>query len=278
MDTSITIFLLAALVVTLAFLLCWKTRTKCLDSEKLLKLGKRALRHGDDQSLFDAIDHFITCTAKAADTLEIVEARKMLQQMDTFPELFVQITPRNAASADISMLDRTTYLAAFLLRRLEWIFQRALHNHVEPISEEVLKSYAKIGYTLAKFHPTLAFLPLGFLERSIETATLFDCEEVAGRAEVILSELIKSFIALSQEKQESYLELVLRALTHLERGVKISYKKNSGMGVALLMQPFAEIASILVEERYKTLPNRIEILAELKRILQQFGELEGESE
>jgi len=266
----------AALCLLLVVLMIFRRKcTPQFDIEKQMKISLKAIRKGDDQALFDSVDLFVEEIAKSTRLLNLLDARMALKAVLVLPESFVKVQPRGPSMADISMLDRVNYLSAYLLRRFEWLFQTALQEQVEPVAEEILTAYAKMSFIFAKFHPTLAYMPLVFLERSIQIAISRDKEEVAARCEVILSELIKSFIALSQEKQESLLDLILRALSHLERGVKQSYKHNNEMGVALLMQPFAEIASYVVDEQYKAVPRRDEILAELKRMLQQFTALES---
>lgn len=66
----------------------------------------------------------------------------------------------------------------------------------------------------------------------------------------------------------------MTSLGGLEQVVKMIYKQNRDVNVALLMQPFAEIGEFIGSDKMQAFPNRDEVIKEIRRVLTEFQALQ----
>jgi hypothetical protein len=130
--------------------------------------------------------------------------------------------------------------------------------------------------TFHGYHESLGFLLLMTLVRETVRA---DGEIAAADRDVEVisgfSEVTKALIDRAVVRGLSDKGAILKVLAILEARVKESFRREKTINPALLMQPFAEVGQMLAGASYSTLPDREEIIAELRRILNQFAALEG---
>jgi hypothetical protein len=249
--------------------------------EELANKVLKACSRGDQEKIFKYLDSLMEVIRKAIHRKNMTLATKTYKELLDISQAFVHMaTTKPVKEGEPIPLDKVNFFSAFLSKRLLWLFDVAMKEHMEPLAEETIATFAKITLYFAKCHQDLAHLPLLFIERTCREALLANQEEVATTGCQALAELAKSLIALSKEKNESYRELIFLALSHLDEVLKESYKKNQALAPALLMQPFAEVGTLFTEEQYQQVPDREEILAELRRHLAEFSTLElvGEKE
>jgi len=242
---------------------------------RLGKIGLRECRRGHNEHVFGYVDIFSEVIVKAIRSKSMDLARVALEELLGLSEAFVpgEATHRMKEGAP-TLLDRVNFFVAHFSKRLVWLFRYAVDEKMEPIAEEIISCYGKMSLFLTKFHPTLIHLPLLFIARAADIAARADAEEVFVRAGATLSELGKSLVATSREKNESMREAIFLVLGHLEEIMKESFKRNKELSPAILMQPFAEIAELLAEEQYKEFPDREVVITELRRCLGEFSALD----
>ncbi|HXF28592.1 MAG TPA: hypothetical protein VN457_01965, partial [Chlamydiales bacterium] len=267
-------FILALIVLRAYFYRLNSYTQSAFVLKKAAKEVKKAILRGDEREAFLWIETIVEAASQAIQEGSLRNATLAFENMLQCVDSFVKGSSQSSALSDSSLTDRVQYFSVYLFRRLEWLFARSLSAHMEPVAEGILSTFGKICVSLAQFHPMLSHLPLLFIEKCCNEAIENDADELAARAQATLSELAKTFIRISREKGESKREIVLKALSHLETGVKNNFKKKKEMSVALLMQPFAEIGDLLAEPYYQSFPNREEYIAELRRILQEFSVLD----
>jgi hypothetical protein len=283
----INIFTQAPLIATLfsfllmpIFLLMYFDRLLFLatgqgDLEELSKKVLRACSRGDLERVFKYLDSLIEVIHKAIHRKNMTLAMKAYKKLLDISEAFVHMaTTKPIKEGDPTTLDKVNFFSAFLSKRLLWLFEVALKEHMEPLAEETISTFAKITLYFARCHQDLSHLPLLFIERTCREALQANQEEVTTRGCQALAELAKSLIMLSKEKNESFKELIFLVLSHLDEILKEWFKRNKELSPALLMQPFAEVGTVFIEEEYQTVPDREEILAELRRHLAEFSTLE----
>jgi hypothetical protein len=165
---------------------------------------------------------------------------------------------------------------AMTSKRIAWIVQEACHIGSLTGLEETTRLAGKLAMTFHNHHESLGSLILITLaqasQRGCGNMTMWDLEmEVVST----LSEVAKSLIDRSVDRNTSDAASILKVFTILESKVKEIFHREKTMNPALLMQPFAEIGQMLAGERYRSFPDRDEVLADLRRILAQFSALEG---
>jgi hypothetical protein len=175
-----------------------------------------------------------------------------------------------------SLLDRYMQAEAMTSKRIAWIVQEACHIGSLTGLEETTRLAGKLAMTFHNHHESLGSLILITLaqasQRGCGNMTMWDLEmEVVST----LSEVAKSLIDRSVDRNTSDAASILKVFTILESKVKEIFHREKTMNPALLMQPFAEIGQMLAGERYRSFPDRDEVLADLRRILAQFSALEG---
>lgn len=239
----------------------------------------KAAKNGNDGEAFAWLDSVVEVTIKAIKTGSAHLASQTLFQMITLIDGFIRFagkayTLAPPESTEVTLYDKVRYLASHICKKFEWVFQNALKEEMNPVAEDVINAFGKISLLLMKYHPSLANIPLGYIEECSNKALKVGNEEISIRAAVTLSELIKNYIILSRDKGESFKGLIFTALSSLEEMTKRNFQQNKEVNPALLMQPFAEIGQMIGQSAFQIFPDREEILRELKRILLQFNALD----
>ncbi len=252
--------------------------------EKVVKQCLKAVAEAKEVEAFEWLDAVIEVISKATKNGSSHVASDALDKMLVIVEGYVGAASTSMRSdpfesSKTSLLDRVNYLAVYMCKRLEWLFQSALRENMNPVADEVIGVYGKMSLYFAKYHPTLAHLPLLFIQKCAKIALDADIGESSKEDAIVqisatVSELTKNYILLAKERGESFQEITFIALSHLEEIAKATFQKNKEMNPALLMQPFAEIGQLIGDERFLVFPARDEILVELKRILSQFNALD----
>ena len=185
---------------------------------------------------------------------------------------------RLPSESEESLLDRYTVAEAMTAKRLSWLAKEACEIGNPVAFEETVRLIGRLFMAFHNFHPSLGFFLLFSLSQTVQNVDGKiarwdrDLEVSMG-----LSEVVKSLIERSIDRNISDKESILKVLAILETHVRASFLQEKSMNPAFLMQPFAEIGQMLGESRYETLPDRDEVLAQLRRVLAQFAAIENVS-
>ena len=246
------------------------------------KKCNQSSKRGNEKEAFVWLDTSFEVLAKTIHSKSMYLAHLALDSVQPMAESFIQgeatsiIQAFNTTQKGMfpSLLDRIKYLTLHITKRLEWAYTQTLKEELDPIAEEMIKTLARLDVYLAKNSPELAHLPLLTIKNSALAALRDGHEDLAVQASATLSELGKSFLTLSKDRNQSYRALVFIVLSQIEEISQELFKQNREINAALLMQPFAEIAEMLANPNYLSLIEREAILEELKRILNQFNALD----
>jgi hypothetical protein len=225
--------------------------------ETLFTLLVGYMKHGD----FGALRVF---------SLRIVSATDVLLRAISKLPLF-----RLPQEAEASLLDRYSVAEALTAKRLIWVVKAACETKNSTALEEIVKLFGKLFLAFHSHHESLGHLLLMTLSQTIQKI-----ESEPGESdrdiEVMMacSEVVKSLIDRSIDRQVSEKESIFQVLSLLETYVKQTFRRDKTINPALLMQPFAEVGNMLADARYLNMPDRDDILSELRRLLSQFSALE----
>ena len=239
----------------------------------------KLVRDGNDKESFHWLETAIEVAARAICKKSMHVARDSLASVQTMCEHFTRAASRVEAMRPFgqtgpTLLDEVNYLTTYVCRRLDWLSSLAMENHFDPINEDIVNTLGKMSLFFARYSPDVAKFPLLFAQRIACSALDQNRDELAIQCCLILSEVTKGLIHISKEKRETRKDVIIAALQHLETVATAIYQKNRETNIALLMQPFAEVAQLLGNEQFTDLLDREEIITELKRILQSFGALD----
>lgn len=177
-----------------------------------------------------------------------------------------------------TMLDRYMIAEAKTAKRLMWVAREACDLGTPIAFEESVLLTGKLFLAFHAHHESLGFILLVSLSQTAQTLDgKIDPMDREVEVTIGFSEVIKSLIDRSIDRRVSDKASILKVLAILETHVKASFHHEKSINPALLMQPFAEIGQMLAFSRYAALPDREEILAQLRRILAQFAAIESVS-
>ena len=239
--------------------------------EKLPSQVMHSLQKKEEKAALDWMNFVFETIDKAIETHKFTLANRALDTSRLcFEEYVRQLARIELLTIEPSFLDKVNLVSIMVCEKLQWLYTRARKKEMTPTVQAISLSFGKLCLFLSKHHTKAAALPLQYL---VKCAEVGDEEELI-QATLTLGQACKSLLNLSLEKRESFKELIISSLFNMEKMVKQIYTRNKESNVALLIQPFAEVAESLGSEGLQEVLNRAEILAELKRIFTQFESLQ----
>lgn len=182
---------------------------------------------------------------------------------------------RIPSETEETLLDRYSLAEAMTAKRLAWIIKEACEEGSPTALEEIVRFAGKLFLSFHGYHPLLGFVILVTLSQVNQKVDgKIDRWDRDAEINAVFSEIVKSLIDKVLERRIPDTESIAKVLAILETHVKESFRREKMVNPAFLMQPFAEIGQMLAAPRYEALPDREEIIANLRRILAQFAALE----
>lgn len=242
---------------------------------------EKAVKNKDEAKAFEWLEVAIDACAKATRKQQIRLASTALNGVQMLMESYVMqlarsemlLTPQNGSSG-ITFLDKVNSMCIFVSERLIWVFEAAVDERVVPIAENIIGQFGKMSVFFSRHNPDVAAIPISFLEKCSRIAKNAEQYDLLIRISLTLSETSKQLLAYTKERNESFRDLIMTSLGGLEQVVKMIYKQNRDVNVALLMQPFAEIGEFIGSDKMQAFPNRDEVIKEIRRVLTEFQALQ----
>lgn len=259
--------------------LCFLRIGKCFSQDSLanwiaLKIRK-AIRHVDERGVFESFELIFSLLASYIKHEDMSSLRLFSRRVIGLVEELlraVSTIPIFGKIQNDSLLDRYSMAESLTTKRLAWTMKAADKEGSPTAIEETMRLYGKLFMVFHNHHESLGFLLLVSLSHDVLVTE--GSPEKNAEVMMICSEVIKSLIDRSYERRVSEKTSIVKILTLLETHVKTCFRKDRSINPAFLMQPFAEIGQLMGDPLYASLPERDEILMELKRILTQFAALE----
>jgi hypothetical protein len=220
--------------------------------------------------VFEMVDraietHKFTLANRSVDTLRLM-TEEYVQQL-----AWIELqAPPGSLQEGTSFLDKVTLLSMMVCEKLQWLYMRAIKKEMQPTIQAIASCFGKLSLFLSRHNTKAAALPLQYLSKCAISADI----DALIQATLTLGQTCKSLLRLSFEKKESFKDLICSCLLNMEEMTKLVYQKDKESNVALLIQPFAEVAESLGTQEMQEVLGRAEILTELKRIFTQFESLQ----
>jgi hypothetical protein len=175
-------------------------------------------------------------------------------------------------NTEASVLDRYTIVEAMVAKRMSSVLQAESLIMLETL----IWFEGKLALAFHGRHASLGYLLLFSLSVTLQQVE-GKIDRTSREIEYItmLSEIIKALIDRTAATRISDRTSIFRTLALLESHLKESFRADRSINPAFLMQPFAEVGQLIAEEKYAQVPDRDDIIAELRRLLAQFAALEG---
>jgi hypothetical protein len=204
---------------------------------------------------------------------------KLVSAVDTLLAALPKLTLFHSPSQEETLLDRYLVMEAIGAKRIAWAVKVSCEEGDPTALEETMRLAGRLFLSFHNHHESLGHVILSQLSQTMQSLRMKHADwEKDPEVTTTFSEIIKTLIDRSLQKQVSEISSILRILALLEWYMKESFRRDKSINPALLMQPFAEVGELLAATQYNALLNRDEILAELKRILAQFSILETVAE
>jgi hypothetical protein len=243
----------------------------------LLETMRTAERKSNHDSLvegFESTFSILTGYLKMDDVASLkLFCLKIIENADFWIRASSQL-PGNLGGVDKdpSVLDNYTIVEAMVAKRMASILQ--VESLV--VLETLIWFEGKLVLAFHKRHSSLGYLLLFSLSVILQQAD-GKIDRTSKEIEYItmLSEVIKAFIDRAAATRISDRASIFKGLSLLESHLKESFRNDRNINPAFLMQPFAEVGQLIADEKYAQMPDRDDIIAELRRLLSQFAALES---
>lgn len=250
-------------------------------AEFLVESMGKAEKRGDHDRLVEGFESTFSMVSGYLKMNDVASLRvfcsKIIERADSWIRASVQMPGKlDGSDQESSLLDSYTVVEAMVAKRLSSICREALQSESLIGFETLIWLDGKLALAFHRRYPSLGHLILLSISLTLQQAEgAIDCTSREIEYIAMLSELIKSYIDQTLATKRSDRAAIFRTLSLLESHLKESFRLDRKINPAFLMQPFAEVGELLAEDKYTTMPDRDEVLAELRRLLSQFAVLES---
>ncbi len=197
------------------------------------------------------------------------------EQLIAWAPLAQLFSSKYRIGADLPLVERLQVLIIYISQRVLWLMRDALHSNVLPIGEQAISFSGRVSCYLVNKHPEIAHIPMVQLMANAQELASVEIEQIEVHLAVTMSEVIKAMLYEAKVQKRVIIEPLMHLLRLLGLQMKSSYQRKSGQNIALLMQPFAEIAEMLAEPDLMSIEGMSQVKDELQRIFMQFSTLEA---
>lgn len=169
--------------------------------------------------------------------------------------------------------DKISFTMFYLYQRLDIVFEKALHNRLEPTCTLIITILGKIAVDAAKFDMTLASAPLRYLGRCAKKAQDLGFEETAETASCVLFEVAKEILTSVDITYFEIKDTFLSIINGMEMLTKGAFKRDKSISIALLMQPFKDLKALFQTGKVQEHQDTPVIVQNIDRVLGEFEAL-----
>lgn len=245
----------------------------------LISRMDRAARKHDNQTLLKSFDMLFSQPLSYIKAGDVSALKLALTQIESSLDVIIRslsmLSMPKRLEENGHVLDRYATTEALIAKRLSWCVRAACEAKIPAALEDIVRLYGRTFLTFHNRHDSLGQVTLFSLSQSMQRSGTPE-EQVERDLEVsaAFSEIVKTIIDRTVERGIADSSTIFKLLKTLDTYLKESFRINKSINPALLMQPFAEIGNMLAAPKYASLPDRTNILSELKRLLTQFSVLE----
>ncbi|MEC7838706.1 MAG: hypothetical protein VX777_01555 [Chlamydiota bacterium] len=223
----------------------------------------------DDKSVFNSIDSLSEISTKAVNqtlpSLSVTSIENLQKICKNY------LLNAKAASSNPEIVSYTLF---YLYDKLEYLFDKALESHTEPVCDKLITTMGKFAVYTASYDITLACFPIHFLGRFAKKAQKANMDNVSEKGTCTLLEVGKIFVKDIDLQYLDIKELFFSINQHMEEIAKANFQKNKKTNIAILSQPFHDLKDVFKHEKVATHTDTPIIVKDIERIINQFEQLE----
>lgn len=248
--------------------------------ERFVHNAKESIRTNHDVDTWQWMDALSDMAMKAIDrhnsTLLTQSLNALLRIFQIFLESCKSIShlSQDTAVESATGRDEVSYTVFSVVNRLEMIYNKALEKRLEPFCSQVLALLGKMTVAAAKLDLSLATFPIQILGKLAIKAQENNLEDVAIKASGILIEIAKSILS---SVDVTYLEIkdpFIAITDSLDNIAKMTFRKDKTISIPIIIEPLQTFLLLIQNEQLTNHPDTPVIIADIKRVLDEFVTLE----
>lgn len=243
--------------------------------------GTKDIQNEREVDLLDRFDALNEIAIKAIDETNPSLANSALNENLKLSKIFLESSKsisHHKTDPQIEALgikDKINYVLSYLFQKIDFVFQKALDEKLEPVLGYLVTFMGKITIYAAKYDLTLSLQPLIYLGKFATKSIENKFQDVGVRASCTLLEVAKS---INTEIDLTYLEIqdtYLCLIRQLENIAKETFKQDKNMKIQLLIQPFLDVKELFSSEKMAAHQDTQVILKDIERVIAEFQVLES---
>lgn len=230
--------------------------------------------------LCNGIDALSEISYKAIQRNSTMLATESITQLQKIARIFfassksISHHPQDDQSKSLGITDKVSYTMFYLYQRLELVFEKALHAKLEPICSQVIACLGKIAVDAAKFDISMATPPLYSMGKLMKHADQKGMNDVGLKGSCTLLEVGKAIVNDTDITYSELQDPFLSIISTLEEFSKMVFRRDRGMSIQVLKQPFYELKGLFTSGKAASHRDAPVILANIDRVLGEFDALE----
>lgn len=242
--------------------------------------ARASVQEGHELDLCHWIDGLSEMAIKGAQRHSTSVCNLALTEEEEISRLFLDASKsiahqeRDPQTRAMGIKDKVPYTMMFLYQRLDSLFEKALHNHLETTCSQIITTLGKISVNAAKYDVSLASAPLRFIGKCGMRAQDSGMEEAALTASCTLFEVGKAILT---EIDISYYEIkdaFLSIINGMEMLAKGAFKRDKSMNLMILIQPFKDLKTLFETGKAKEHQDTPAIITSIDRVIGEFEALQ----
>jgi len=244
------------------------------------KSAQECIRGGNESELCDWMDTICETAVKGLVRKSTSHPLLATEKMHLIARNYLQAAKRIAyhpdqAAVDIGGTDRVGYTLFYLYQRLEFLFDAALKDNIEPVCSKVITTLGKIAIYGAKYDITLASYPLHYLGKLAKKAQKKGMQEVGNRASLTLFEVCKAIVNEVDLQYVSIKETFIGTINAMHEIAKDTFRLDKNVNISLLTQPFYDLRQLFQSETLSNHQDSPSVVATIDAVLNEFATLES---
>jgi hypothetical protein len=248
--------------------------------ERFVLNAKESIRTNRDADTWQWMDALSDMAMKAIEkhsfTLLTQSLNALLRIFQIFLESCKSIShpSQDTATESATGRDEVSYTVFSVTNRLEMIYNKALDRHLEPFCSQALALLGKMTLSAAKLDLSLGTFPIQILGKLSTRAQEHHLEDVAIKASGILIEIAKSILSSIDVTYREIKDLFIAITNSLDNIAKMTFRKDKTISIPIIVEPLQTFLLLMQSEKLTNHPDTPLIIANIKRVLDEFMTLE----
>lgn len=255
----------------------------------LSEKAKKSILAERDTELCQWIDALTEIASKAIDRSSIALSSDAINEMQSIAKNFMEscksighLGPETQAENSKKVAeealgrdaDEVSFLLFYISQRLEFIYDKALKEKLEPVCSTIISTLGKLAVFSAKFDLSLTSYPIHFIGKLTKHAQEKNFPEIGVKATLTLLEVGKIIINEVDFTYANLKEPFLSLITYLNEIAKTAFQQDKTLNISVLTQPLRDLKELLQTGKAAQHQDTPSIIVSIDRALSEFDALD----